>query len=93
MGLGLLALLAGCSNVQVDTTPNDRFKEGNYQTYNWLGAPIKNTGGSVDPLYVIDPTLRAAVDKKLTSKGYRQVEEGGDFQIDYQFKASIAEAH
>jgi hypothetical protein len=91
MGLGLLALLAGCSNVQVDTTPNDRFKEGNYQTYNWLGAPIKNTGGSVDPLYVIDPTLRAAVDKKLTSKGYRQVEEGGDFQIDYQFKASIAE--
>ena len=30
MGLGLLALLAGCSNVQVDTTPNDRFKEGNY---------------------------------------------------------------
>ena len=38
-----------------------------------------------------NPRLRAAVDKKLTSKGYRQVEEGGDFQIDYQFKASIAE--
>ena len=91
IGLGLLTLLVGCSNVQVDTTPNDRFAEGNYQTYSWLGAPIKNTAGSVDPLYVIDPTLQSAVDKKLASKGYRRVETGGDFQIDYQFKASIAE--
>ena len=91
VGLLFTVALGGCSGVQVDTTPNDRFKSGGYQTYNWQGAAIENTGNSTDPLYVIDPTLRAAVDSKLTSKGYRRVEEGGDFQVGYQFKDSISE--
>ena len=83
--------LGGCGGVQVDTTPNDRFKSRGYQTYNWQGAAIENTGNSTDPLYVIDPTLRAAVDSKLADKGYQRVEEGGDFQLRYQFKDSISE--
>ena len=87
----LLFLLAGCSGVQVDTTDGERFKAGGYQTYSWLGAAIENTGNSTDPLYVIDPTLRAAVDSKLAAKGYQKVDSGGDFQVLYQFKESISE--
>ena len=87
----LLLLLAGCSGLQVDTTDNERFKAGGYQTYSWLGAAIENTGNSTDPLYVIDPTLRAAVDNKLAAKGYRKVDSGGDFQVLYQFKESISQ--
>ncbi len=89
--LFLTFALGGCSGVQVDTTPTDRFKAGGYQTYSWQGAAIANTGNSTDPLYIIDPTLRAAVDSKLAGKGYRRVDSDGDFQVEYQFKDSISQ--
>ncbi|MDB2351620.1 DUF4136 domain-containing protein [Luminiphilus sp.] len=90
--LGSLAL-GGCSGVQVDTTPNDRFEAGNYVTYNWQAAAldIEASGVTTDPFYALDPTLRASVDQKLASKGYQLVDRGGDFQVIYQFKASITE--
>ena len=90
---GLLALLTlgGCSNVQVDTTPNDRFEAGNYTTYHWQAAALDPSGAASDPLYALDPTLRASVDNKLASKGYQRVDAGGDFQVIYQFKASISD--
>ena len=90
---GLLALLTlgGCSSVQVDTTPNDRFEAGNYATYHWQAAALDPSGAASDPVYALDPTLRASVDNKLASKGYQRVETGGDFQVIYQFKASISE--
>lgn len=88
--IGSLAL-SGCSSVQVDTTPNDRFEAGNYVTYNWLAAALDASGVATDPLYALDPTLRASVDQKLASKGYQRVDRGGDFQVIYQFKASISE--
>ena len=90
--LGSLAL-GGCSGVQVDTTPNDRFEAGNYVTYNWQAAALdlEASGVTTDPFYALDPTLRASVDQKLASKGYQLVDRGGDFQVIYQFKASITE--
>ena len=84
-------VLIACTSVQIDTAPTDRFSEGNYRSYSWWGAAVENTAGSHDPLYVVDPSLRAAVDRVLASKGYRYVETGGDFLIDYQFKASLSE--
>lgn len=85
----LLCFLTSCSSLQVDTTDSTAFKQGNYRTYSWLGAAIENTAGSTDPLYTLDPTLRAAVDSKLAAKGYERVESGGDFIIDYQFKDAL----
>ena len=79
----------GLASVQVDTTDTAEFKAGNYKTYSWMGAPIDNSAGSTDPLYVLDPTLRSAVDTKLASKGYRYVKTGGDFVIEYQFKDTL----
>ena len=81
--------LVGCASVQVDTMDTAAFKNGNYKTYSWMGAPIDNSAGSTDPLYVLDPALRSAVDAKLASKGYRYVDSGGDFVIDYQFKDTL----
>ena len=81
--------LVGCASVQVDTMDTAAFKDGNYKTYSWMGAPIDNSAGSTDPLYVLDPALRSAVDAKLASKGYRYVDSGGDFVIDYQFKDTL----
>ena len=81
--------LVGCASVQVDTMDTTAFKNGNYKTYSWMGAPIDNSAGSTDPLYVLDPALRSAVDAKLASKGYRYVDSGGDFVIDYQFKDTL----
>ena len=81
--------LVGCASVQVDTMDTAAFKDGNYKTYSWMGAPIDNSAGSTDPLYVLDPALRSAVNAKLANKGYRYVDAGGDFVIDYQFKDTL----
>ena len=89
--LTAVALTSACAGIQVDSSSPEKFKAGNYKSYSWLGAPIENTAGSHDPLYVVDPALRAAVDKALADKGYRRVKSGGDFNIDYQLKASLAD--
>lgn len=84
-------LLVACAGIETHTSPVDRFAEGNYQTYSWRAEKIENTGNSSDPLYIIAPTLRAAVDEELASKGYRYQHDGGDFLIDYQFKAGLSD--
>ncbi len=83
--------LSGCSGVQVDSTPVERFAEGNYQTYSWRVAPMENTDDSKDFIYAVDPTVRSAVNKELLSKGYQMVNAGGEFIIDYQFKTSLSD--
>jgi len=85
----LFTWLVGCASIHVDTMDTAAFKESNYKSYSWMGAPIDNSAGSTDPLYVLDPALRSAVDAKLANKGYRYVESGGDFVIDYQFKDTL----
>jgi hypothetical protein len=84
-------LLVACTGIETNTTPVDRFAKGNYKTYSWRAEQIENTGNSSDPLYTIAPTLRAAVDEELASKGYRYQHEGGDFLIHYQFKVGLSE--
>ena len=84
-------LLVACTGIETNTTPVDRFAKGNYKTYSWRAEQIENTGNSSDPLYTIAPTLRAAVDEELGSKGYRYQHEGGDFLIHYQFKVGLSE--
>lgn len=83
--------LVACTGVQIYSTPVDRFASANFETFSWRAAPIAQRLDSKDPLAVLDPTLRSAVTKALASKGYRQTAEGGDFVIDYQFKASLSE--
>ena len=88
---GAVFWLSACSNVQIDRTPSDRFEAANYKTYTWRTLPIENTYGSDDPLYVVGPALRDAVDANLRKKGYLSVPEGGDFIIDFALKASLTD--
>lgn len=91
ISLLMIALIAGCAGVQINSTPVDRFGVAKFETFSWRAAPIGQRQGSKDPLAVVDPTLRSAVNKALVGKGYREIPEGGDFVIDYQFKASLSE--
>lgn len=88
----LLPLLTACAGVEVDTTPYDRFTAGNYSTYSWRIAPTSDgKPGSSNSIAVINPALRATINTALSEKGYREVGEGGEFVIAYQFKARLAD--
>lgn len=91
ISLLMIALLAGCTGVQINSTPVDRFAAAKFETFSWRAAPIEQRQGSKDPLAAVDPTLRSAVNKALVGKGYREIPQGGDFVIDYQFKTSLSE--
>lgn len=91
LGLLLMPLLIACSGIQIDSAPLDRFNEGGYQSYSWRTAALETHSGDTDTLSIIDPALRTAVNDVLSTKGYRQVASGGDFVIDYQFRAALAQ--
>lgn len=89
--LGAVFWLNACSSAQVDRAPLDGFEAAAYQTYSWRNAPITRNYESNDPLYVIGPAVRAQVDAVLGNKGYRLLESGGEFVIDFRFKASLTD--
>ncbi len=91
LGILLVPLLVACTGIQIDSAPLDRFKAGNFQSYSWRTPALKTSTGDTDALSIIDPALRAAVDRDLSAKGYRQVAADGDFIIDYQFRAALAQ--
>jgi hypothetical protein len=83
------AILLGCSTIQTDAWEPTKFAAGNYETYSWRSEPIRNTIGSGDPIYKVDPLLRAEVDKTLQAKGYQKIVRGGDFTVDYLFAPGL----
>jgi hypothetical protein len=88
--LGLLAgLLAGCASVEVDVWDSQEFAGQGFQTYSWRSEPFSSDFYLRDPIYVIDPILREAVDKELAARGYRRVPRGGDFTIDYIYAPGV----
>lgn len=67
LGAVLLAALAGCAStptVHTDFDPSAQF--ANYRTYTWLKKPEGRS-----PL--VDQRVAAAIDAKLSAKGWRQV--------------------
>ena len=81
--LSLMLTLAGCSAVQVDSTPADRFSAKTYQSYSWRAALPSGISGSMDDLYRLSTMVRDVVSQELEKKGYRNVESDGDFVISY----------
>jgi hypothetical protein len=77
-------LLAGCIS-GIETSPSDTaaFAAGNYRSYAWRRPALPVEGSGADSIYRLDPVLRAAVDETLAGKGYRRVEDNGDFLVDY----------
>ena len=59
----LLAIaIAACSGIETRPAPIDTFAAGDYKYYKWRSDPLPNPDNSKDPMYVMDPILRNAVD-------------------------------
>ena len=82
-------LLTACSGVETRPEPTDTFVAGNYTFYTWRSDPLSNTAASQDPIYVMDPIVRAAVDRELRSKGYRLNPEKAQFNVDYLYATGM----
>ena len=90
LGAALLALiLTGCSGAEVHPAETDTFSAGNYRYYSWRSKPMVNTINSKDPVYTIDPILRARVNETLQGKGYVLDESRAQFSVDYIFAEGL----
>ena len=87
--LSLTLTLTGCSSVQVESQPPDRFSAEQYHSYSWRAALPSGISGSMDELYRLSTIVREVVSQELDKKGYRSVESDGDFVISYAFKATL----
>lgn len=85
-------MLLSCSELQVETTPTDRFQDGTYSSYSWRLPELAHGAEQGGSLQAVAPLLRQAVDRALQDKGYTELETGGDLLVDYQFEVSLVES-
>ena len=86
----VVALAAvACSGIETRPAPIDTFAAGNYKYYSWRSDPLPNSANSQDPMYLMDPILRRAVDTDLAAKGYVQDKERAQFTVDYIFASGL----
>jgi hypothetical protein len=81
--------LAACSGVETRPEETDTFAAGNYKFYQWRSEPLENIASSRDPVYIMDPIVRAAVDAELKNKGYRLNPEKAQFNVDYLYATGM----
>ncbi len=79
--LGLSAILAGCSslNVNTDFDPTAISRVGSFQSYAWLPHPAGGDTRANNSL--VEGRLMRAVDAALQAKGYRLVQSNPDFLV------------
>ncbi|AQA17562.1 hypothetical protein BST95_04260 [Halioglobus japonicus] len=81
--LAIALFLSACSEIETRPVDSGDFASGNYVYYKWRSEPLANEAGSDDMLYVMDPLVRAAVDRNLADKGYRLSADSAQFTVDY----------
>jgi hypothetical protein len=77
----LLLLVASQGLAEMKTYPSKTVKISAYKTYTWL-APRLFTATEIndhDPVFT--PIIRAAVNKQMAERGYKEVAEGGQIQL------------
>jgi hypothetical protein len=85
----LNAFIMACSGIETRPAPVDTFAAGHYKYYEWRSEPLPNSANSQDPMYVMDPILRRAVDAELSNKGYVLDPERAQFSVDYFFATGL----
>jgi hypothetical protein len=75
------AAFCALAHAEVKIFPSKTENPASYATYRWLPPRIVADQGLVenDPTY--SPMIRAAIDKELAKKGYKQVPETGELEI------------
>ncbi|MFV0478659.1 MAG: hypothetical protein ACK5ME_12620 [Parahaliea sp.] len=88
--VAMLALfIAGCSGVEVRPDDISTFEAGDYRYYKWRSEALQKRPTSTDPIYLIDPILRAAVDRELRDKGYILDAQRAQFSVDYVYAEGL----
>ena len=81
--------ILGCSTMQVDTAPADRFASKGYQTFSWRAEVPTGVPQSMETLYQLSTTVREVLLTALQAKGYQYQASGGDFVVSYAFGARL----
>ena len=79
----------GCTTMEVDTAPADRFASKDYKTFSWRAEIPAGVPQSMESLYRLAETVREAVAAELEKKGYRYQDADGDFLVTYAFGARL----
>ena len=79
----------GCTTIQVDTAPVDRFANKGFQTFSWRAEVPTGVPQSMETLYQLSTTVRGVLSAWLKKKGYRYQASGGDFLVSYAFGAGL----
>jgi hypothetical protein len=87
--VALALVVSACSGVEVRPTDTAAFEAGNYTYYSWRSEPLGSGGASSDPIYLIDPVLRKAVDRELSAKGYVRDPARAQFSVDYVYAEGL----
>jgi hypothetical protein len=81
----MIAIVGGCSGIQVsqDYDPSTNF--GLYRTFAWAPEPTQKSGDVLIDSPFMDRRIRNAIETTLQSRGYPKVEGGRpDFLVTYQ---------
>ncbi|TXS93977.1 DUF4136 domain-containing protein [Parahaliea maris] len=90
LSIALLILsIAACSGVETRPDDTAKFEAGNYRYYKWRSEPLDNKRNSTDPIYLVDPMLRRAVDRELQAKGYVLDPGQAQFSVDYVYAQGL----
>lgn len=85
----LTLVMAACSGIETRPAPIEGFAAGHYKFYSWRSEPLPSAENSQDPMYIMDPILRRAVDADLAEKGYVLDKERAQFSVDYVFASGL----
>jgi hypothetical protein len=81
--------LTACSGVETRPQDTAEFAAANYTFYHWRTGRLSNSSKSKDPVYVMDPIVRSAVDEELRGKGYRLDPEKAQFSVGYLYATGM----
>lgn len=79
----LVSALVACGSIETQHSDTAQFKAGNYTYYKWRSEPLRNTTGSGDTLYIVDPIVRREVNARLAERGYVLDAARAQFSVDY----------
>ena len=85
----LCVSMLGCTTMQVDTAPSDRFADKRYHSFSWRTELPTGVPESMESLYRLSTTVREVVATALQKKGYRYEQSGGDIEVSYAFGARL----
>jgi hypothetical protein len=90
LALGVLALVTGCSSVNIK---HDYDSEANFaalKTYAWMAAPTNGSGSVQAALQrnsLMDKRIKESADRQLAAKGYTKEANKPDFLVLYHLGA------